>query len=167
MQAPVIESVKGFLEQLFAYEIGTSAFYLIVGVCVLVWVVVARIFMSMFSSQRGIFAAFMSFIVTCAIGLIAYGMTEIHLVPAVEVDWAADWLPLAGLVMFVFLSVLFLAKRILDVNGPLAVFIYLVATGSAVGAYFGVQVTMGVIEYGEEQVEQREERVNKEIDAIL
>jgi hypothetical protein len=85
----------------------------------------------------------------------------------IESDWVEDWLPLVGLVLFVFLSALVIAKRIMDTNGPLVIFIFIVATGAAVGAYFGVQVTMGVIEYGEGQVEQREERVNKDIDAIL
>lgn len=167
MQMPVIDSAVGFLEQIFSYEMGTPGFYLSFGACVLVWLVVARILMSMFSSQRGILAAICAFVVTFAIGLLAYGMTELHLVPMVEVDWAADWLPLVGLVLFVFLAALVIAKRIMDINGPLAVFIFIVSTGAAVGAYFGVQVTMGVIEYGEGQVEQREERVNKDIDAIL
>lgn len=31
----------------------------------------------------------------------------------------------------------------------------------------GFNVTLGVIKYGEGQVEQREERVNKDLDAIL
>lgn len=55
----------------------------------------------------------------------------------------------------------------MDVSGVLAVFIFIIATGASVGGYFGVQVTMGVIKYGEGQVEQREERVNKDLDAIL
>ncbi len=167
MQMPVIESAIGFMEQVFGYKMGTPGFYLTLGVCVLVWLVVARILMSMFSSQRGIFAAAFAFSATFAIGLLAYGMTELHLVPMIESDWVEDWLPLVGLVLFVFLSALVIAKRIMDTNGPLVIFIFIVATGAAVGAYFGVQVTMGVIEYGEGQVEQREERVNKDIDAIL
>lgn len=167
MQAPVIESAKDFLETLFAYEIGSPGFYLSFGACAVVWLIVARILMSMFSSQRGILAALVAFLVTCVIGLIAYGMAELHLVPIVEVDWAAEWLPLVALLVFVFLSVLVIAKRIMDTTGPLAVFIFLVSSGAAVGAYFAVQVTMGVIEFGEGQVEQREERVNEEIDKIL
>lgn len=167
MQSPVIDPITQFLEQLFAYDIGTPGFNLTVGVCAIVWIGVTRFLMSMFSSQRGIFAAAFACVITFAIGLVAYGMTEAHLVPMVEVEWAADWLPLTGLIIFALLSVAVIAGRIIDVSGALAVFIFIVATAASVGGYFGVQVTMGVIEYGEGQVEQREERVNKDLDEIL
>lgn len=170
MQTPVIDPVSRLLEQLFAYDIGTPGFNLTLGVCAVFWIAVTRFLMSMFSSQRGIFAAALALFVPFAIGLLAYGMTEVYLAPMVEVDWVADWLPMAVLFIFVLLSVLVIARRIIDVSGALAVFIFIVSIAASIGGYFGVQVTMGVIEYDEGQVEQREKRekrVNKEIDAIL
>jgi len=123
--------------------------------------------MAMFSTKRGIFAAFFAFVLPFAIGLFAYGIAELHAVPMVDQDWAAPIIPWFGFGLLVFLSVWVIAKRILDLSAGVSIFIYIVATSAAIGAYFGAQVVLGVVEYGEEQVEQRGQRVNDELDSLL
>jgi len=167
MPLPGIESVIRMLEALLGYEVGTPLFNVTVGVSLLAWVIVARVFMAMFSTKRGIFAAFFALAVPLLIGLLAYGMAELHAVPLVEADWAPAALPWVGFGLFLFLAVLVLAKRILDLPAGVTVFVYIVATSAAIGAYFGTQVTMGVIEYGEQQVEERDKRVKDELDSLL
>lgn len=167
MGLPVIDSVVRLLEAVFTYEMGSPLFNVMLGVCGLAWVIVARIFMAMFPTKRGIFAAFFAFIVPLLIGCIAYGVAELHVVPLVQADWAGDVLPWVGFGLFLFLAVILIAKRIMDLSAGVAIFVYIVATAAAVGAYFGAQVTIGVIEYGEGQVEQREQRVKDELDSLF
>ncbi len=167
MEHPVIDSSVQLIEELFSSKVGTPEFSMTVGICALVWVLVTRVLLGMFSSKRGILASGLALVVPLSIGLIAHGMAGLHLVPLVEIDWAAKWLPIAALVLFILLAVLVIAKRILQVSASVAVFIYLVATAAAVGGYFGAQITLGVIQFGEEKVEQREEKVQGEIDSLL
>ncbi len=167
MPTPVIESVVSLLNEVFPYEIGSPLFNIMLGVPFLAWLVAARVFMAMFGSKRGIFAAFFALALPLGIALLAYGMAELHAVPLLEYDWAPDYIPWAGFGLFVFLSVIVFAKRFFDVSTGVAVFIYLVATAAALGAYWGAQVTIGVIEAGGDQVELRERRVKDEIDSLL
>ncbi len=155
------------IESLFGYEVGDPILNITVGVCLLTWVLIARVFMAMFPTKRGIIAAFLSLAVPLLIGLLAYGMAELHIVPMVEADWADPVLPWVGFAFFLLFAIILIAKRILDLSAGVAIFIYIVATSASIGAYFGVQVTTGVIEFGEEQVEQRDQRVNDEIDSLL
>lgn len=167
MPTLVIDSVLRLLERVFGYEAGEPLFNLSVGLCLLAWVLVARIFMAMFSTKRGIVAAFFALILPLAIGLVAYAMAELQAVPRVKADWAVGVLPWAGFGVFMLASVLAFARRILDLSAGVTVFVWIVATAAAVGMYFAVQITIGVIEYGEEQVEQREQRVNQGLDSLL
>lgn len=146
---------------------GTASFNIMVGICVLTWVLVARIFMAMFSTKRGIIAAFFAFVVPVSLGLLAYGMAELHAVPMVDQDWANPVIPWVAFGLFLTLAVIVIVKRILDLSVGISIFIYIVATAAAVGAYFGAQVTMGVIEFGEEKMEQRDQRVKDEIDELF
>lgn len=163
----VIDSALRLLEAVFGYEAGDSLFNISVGLCVLAWILVARVFMAMFSTKRGIIAAFFALIVPLMIGLLAYAMAELHMVPRVDAVWAPAVLPWVGFGLFVLASVLVFSKRILDLSAGVTVFVCLVATAAAIGMHFATQITMGVIEYGEEQVEQREQRVNEGLDSLL
>lgn len=167
MPSPVIESVIRMLEELIGYEVGDPLFNLTVGVSLLAWLIVVRIFMAMFTTKRGIFAAFFALMVPLLISLLAFATVELHAVPLVEADWAPTVLPWVGFGLFLFGSILVIAKRILDLSAGVTVFVYIVATAAAVGAYFGTQVTVGVIEYGEKQMEQRDKQVKDELDSLL
>ncbi len=167
MQTPVIDSALRLIETVLAYDIGTPGFNIMVGFCALTWVLVARVFMAIFSSKRGIFAAFFGLGLPLGMGLVAYGMAELHAVPLVNQDWAGTAIPWMGLVLFVILAVLVIGRRIWGLSAGVSIFIYIVATTAAIAAYFGAQVTMGVIELGEEQVEQRDQRMQDGIDQLL
>lgn len=101
MEHPVIDSSVQLIEELFSSKVGTPEFSMTVGICALVWVLVTRVLLGMFSSKRGILASGLALVVPLSIGLIAHGMAGLHLVPLVEIDWAAKWLPIAALVLFI------------------------------------------------------------------
>jgi hypothetical protein len=162
-----VEVIIDLVESVLSYAPGSSIFNLVLGVCVFAWVIAARIFMGLFSSRRGLLAAFLALLVTLSVGLIAYGLIEVYVVPSLELARAGALLPSVGFWLFVFLATQTLGRRILDLSTGVTVFIYLVATAAAIGAYWGAQVTMGLIEYGEGQVEQREQRVNEGIETLL
>jgi hypothetical protein len=164
---PAIDSAVRLVESIFAHEVGTTGFNIIVGVCVLTWVLVARVFMAMFDSKRGIIAAFFALIVPLALGLIAYGMAELHAVPLAEYKWVSRVIPWTGFGLFLLLAVVVIARRIWALSAGVSLFIYLVASGAAIGAYFGVQVIINVVDFGEEQMQQRDQRVNDELDQLL
>ena len=172
MPMQVIDSVLRLIESIFGYSVGTSGFNMMLGVCLFTWVLVARVFMALFSSSRGIFAAFFALVFPVGLGLLAYGMAALNLVPRVERTWLTSVVPAAAIPSLVFglmvlLAVLVIARRIFALSAGVSLFIYLVASSAAIGAYFGAQVTMGVIEYGENQVEQRDQRVNEELDQLF
>ena len=167
MSMPVIDSAVRLIESVFSHDLGTPGFNIMVGVCALTSVLVARVFMAMFSTKRGIFAAFFALMIPTCLGLIAYAMADLHLVPLIDQDWAGSVIPWIGFALFVVLSVLVIGRRIWVLSGGVSIFIYIVAMAAAIGAYFGVQVTMGVIEFGEEQVEQRDQRTKEGIDQLL
>ncbi|MDQ8195430.1 hypothetical protein QEH59_13420 [Coraliomargarita sp. SDUM461004] len=164
----VIESILRLIEAVFGYSIGEPDFNIVVGICVFAWVLAARAFMAIFSSKRGILAAFFAFAIPVTIGLVGYAMAELYVVPLMKsYGWRIFALPSAVFALFVFLSILLLAKRVWALSAGVSLFIYVVATAAAIGAYFGTEVTLGVIEYGENQMEQRDQRVKSEIDALL
>ena len=163
----VVDSVVSLVESVFAYEVGDPGFNITVGISVFAWVLVARIFMAMFPTKRGIIAAFFAFAVPMAFGLLAYGLAETHLVPLLDQNWTVRAVPWIAFGLLTFLSILVFAKRIWSLSVGVSIFIYIVATSAAIGAYFGAQVTMGVIDFGGRQVEQREQRTQDGLDSIL
>jgi hypothetical protein len=167
MSMPVIDSVLRFIEAVFTYEAGTPQLNIVIGACVLTWILVARVFMSMFSSKRGIIAAFFGFALPMVFALLAYASAELYAVPVIEQDWLGSVIPGLSLGFILFLSIILLGRRIWGLTSGVSIFIYLVATAAAVGAYFGAQVTIGVIEFGEEQVEQRDQRMSEDINELL
>jgi hypothetical protein len=170
MSASLVDTAVSSIERVFNSEVGDPLFNVSAVICFVVWVLIARLFISMTASKRGIFAASFALIISFAFGVSAYSIVEFYVVPDLAVD-SADWsdriLPWAGFGLFLLLSILLITKRILDLSAGTSIFIYLVATGAAVCAYFATQVTMGVLEFGEDKVQERDQRVNEELDSML
>jgi hypothetical protein len=123
--------------------------------------------MAMFGSKRGIIAAFFALVIPMSIALIVYGATELYAVPVIKQDWLASIISSLSFGLFLFLSLILLGRRCWRLTSGVSIFIYLVATAAAVGAYFGAQVILGVIEFGEDQVEQRDQRMTEEMNELL
>jgi hypothetical protein len=165
MSSSYLDAVIHLLEMIFGYEVGGPLFNIVLAVCVLVWVFVGRIFMAMFSSSRGIIAALLALLLPFLLGVLAYVMAEVHLVSLIEQDWLSSVAPWASFGLAILIGICVFSRRIWKLSSGVSIFVYMVATLAGIGAYFGTQVTLGVIEYGEGQVEQREQRLNREFDS--
>ncbi|MGB0408364.1 MAG: hypothetical protein ACPG3X_07170 [Opitutales bacterium] len=167
MPQELIDSVLGFIEAVVAYERGTKEFYIVLAASILSWVLVARLFMGLLRSSRGFISAFMALVVPLFLGLLAYGLTQWQVVPMVEAEWAEAYLPLGALVLVFFLMFIICSKCIFALSGAMSIFIFVLASAAAVGAYFGACVALETLEKGGQQIKQREERTNKAIDSVL
>lgn len=166
MAIPFTESTVQVLESIFPYESGTPMFNVTVGVCLLAWVVGARLFMALCASKRGVLSAFIGLIVPAVIGLVAYNLTLQYAVPSLTFEWAESVLPWAAFGVFLLLSIAVISSRIFALSSLSAIIIYVVATAGAVGAFFFTQVAMGFLEVGGGQVERKEEKQN-DLESLL
>lgn len=166
MDTTLAESALKVLEFTSGHAFGSAKFYFTVGVSMAAWVIAARLFMVMFSTSRGFVAAFLACAFSLAAGLLGYVVVEQYVLPKMEVDWAAGVLPLTGLVIFVLVSIFVLTKRILKMSAGGTIFIYIVATMVAACALFGVHIATGLMDAGSGQVEQRDKRMQEELDSI-
>ena len=167
MLRTIIDSVVSLVESVFVYDLGSPGFNLTVGICAFTWILVARVFMAVFSSKRGIVAAICGLAVPVALGLFAYGLAKLQVVPLVKQDWADSVIPWVAFGLLVYLAILVFVKHIWDLSAGACIVIYLIATSAAIGAYFGAEVTMGVVDFGEQQIEQRDQRTKEKIDSLL
>jgi hypothetical protein len=94
-------------------------------------------------------------------------LAKLQVVPLVKQDWADSVIPWVAFGLLVYLVILVFVKRIWDLSAGACIVIYLIATSAAIGAYFGAEVTMGVVDFGEQQIEQRDQRTKEKIDSLL
>ncbi|TVP78269.1 MAG: hypothetical protein EA353_08680 [Puniceicoccaceae bacterium] len=169
MEDSLAEGMAGLLKGALGYELGSLEFNIMLVVCLATWVIVARVFMTMFSTKRGFLAAFLACVISLTAGIVGYMVAEFYLIPGIAADWADEVvqvLPLAGLVGFILLSVFFLTGRILKLSVGSTLFVYIVATTVSACAYFGVKVGLGVMETGGTTLEQREQRMQRELESM-
>lgn len=166
MENSFIGAILELLESTFGYAVGAPEFNLALGVSMAAWVFAARLFMVMFSTRRGIVAAFLACVVSLVAGLCGYVGVEHYVLPLIEANWADVALPIAGLFGCILLSVLAVTKQILKLSAGGTIFIYVVATMVAVCAHFGVQIALGLVDAGSGQVEQREQRMQERLESI-
>lgn len=167
MSKKLIDSVLELISSLTHYELGSTQFYIIFAVSAVAWLVVARVLMGLLKSDRGIVAALLALVIPLFLGLLAYSLVEVQVVPRMEAEWAEQYLPLGVLLTVVLVVVLLTFKRIILLNGVTGLIIFTFASAAAVGAYFASDVVLETLEKGGEQIKQREERNKKEIDSVL
>lgn len=167
MPQELVDSVLKLIESVLPYEVGTQEFYTVLGACVCTWVFVARLFMGLLKSGKGFIAAFFALVVPLFFGLVAYGLADWQVVPIIDAEWAVRYVPISVFGLVTFLTVLITAKRIFALNGPVSIFIFVLASAGSVGAYFGAGIAIETLEKGGEQIKQREERTNSAIDSVL
>lgn len=141
-------------------------FYLALAVSVATWIIAARLFMVMCSTNRGFIAATLACAVSLAAGLLGYVVVEQYILPEMKADWAPEVLPLTGMFVSILISILLVTKRFLNMNAFGTLFIYIVATMVAACALFGVRVATGLMDAGSDQVEQRDKRLKEDLDSI-
>lgn len=167
MDAIVFSSLPTSLEIIFGYGFGTPPFNLLFAFCVVVWVLVARVLLSVCSSRRGLPAAFFGLALSA---VMAYGCSVLSSrfgVPYLKVDWAADVLPALGFVLGFVLAVAFFLTRIWQLSAVVCLFIFALASASSCLAFFGAEFALNVVAYGEEHLDQRERTVEDTFNSLF
>lgn len=167
MDPSLFESPSAFLEAIFRYEIGSSAFNLVLGVCLVTWVVVARITMAICSSRRGFIAAFFGLILSVVVGYIGGIVALYHGVPNFDAEWAEEVVPLLGFALGVLLTAVVVLVRIWKLSIGVCLFIFCLASAASTIAYFGAEMTLNMVEYGGQHIEKRDQRSGDALDSLL
>jgi hypothetical protein len=166
MTGELIDASLALPESLFP-EFGSQNFYLVFGSCVLAWLLVARLFMGMLKSRRGIVAAAIALLVPTVVGLIGYGLSILHLVPMLDEAWAEQLLPPGIFGLLLILTAFITSKRILGLDGSSGIVVFLFATAGAIGAYFCAEITLKTLDQGGQQIKMREEKKERAMDSLF
>ena len=164
MPEPIIESLLAFLVMVFRYEIGTTEFYIAVGATLVGVLVVARLLAGLLGSSKGIFVAAFAVLSPLFLGAMGYVAVELYVLPQIEADWAATYLPWSVFGVLVFLVALILSSKLWGIGKGSAVMTLILAGVAGLGAQYGAQLVIDVIDSGSSQVEKRDERLNREIE---
>jgi hypothetical protein len=149
------------------YEIGSTQFNIVLAASFVAWLVVARVMMAVFQSDRGILSAALALAFPLFFGLLAYGLADWQLVPLFEADWYQPYLPLSMLFLVSFLVVLITSKRFFMLSGLSAIVIFVFASATAMGTLYAAGVVLETLEKGSDQIKQREERNKQEIESVM
>lgn len=160
---PILELISSSIQ----YEVGSTEYYIVLGVSVAAWLVVARVLMGLFRSDRGIFGALLALAFPLVLGLLAYGLVVSEVSPQIEAEWARSYLPLGALALVAILVIFIVSRRFMQLSGVTTLIIFIFASAVAVGAFMAAVVTLDTLENGEDQIKQREEHNKQEIDSLL
>lgn len=167
MLKELTDPILDLFSSLIHYEVGSTQYYTLLCVSVVAWLVVARVFMGLFQSDRGFMGAFAALALPLILGLLAYGLVDSKVVSQIEADWAQQYLALGALAAVAILAILLLSKRFIQLSSVTTFIIFIFASTVAVGVFYATTVTLETLEKGGDQIKQREERTKQEIDSVL
>jgi hypothetical protein len=148
-------------------ELGSAEFNIVFFSCLATWILVARVFMGLLKSRRGFLSALIALVVPLFLGLLAYSLSTLYLLPLIGQDWAAEFLPLAMFALVSILAALVTSKWVFGLEGSSGVVVFLFASAAAVGAFFISETVLATLDQGSEQIKMREERKESTLDQIL
>lgn len=149
------------------HEVGSTEYCVVLAVSLAAWLVVARVFMGLYQSDRGVVGALLALVFPVVLGLLAYGFVDSQLVPQMKMEWARQYLPLGALAVVAVLIVLLISKRCIQLDGVVTLIIFICASLVAVGAFCGAMITLEAFEKSGEQFKDREERNKQQIESVM
>ncbi len=164
MPESIVESLLAFLVMIFRYEVGTVEFYIALGCTLAAILVVARLFAGLFGSSKGIFVAVFATLLPLLLGAVGYVAVELYALPEIQAGWATTYLPWSVFGVLVLLVALVLSAKLWGIGAGSAVVTLILAGVAGLGAQYGAQLVIDVIDSGSSQVEKRDERLNREIE---
>jgi len=159
MSKAFIDSLISLLTMVYGYEVGSSAFYISVGITLFAFFLVGRLLVAVFGGDSGIIATIVALSIPLLFAALAYVVSDVYLVAAVDAEWATSYLAWSVSGALGLVAVIWLMRRILDLNRSLCVLIYIISLSGAVAAYFAGQAVIDFMEDAGEQVDQREEQI--------
>jgi len=166
MPEVLIEALSRWLAESIGHEPGSNPFSVVLGVTLAVWVVVARLFAGLFGSDKGIIRSAIAVLFPLAIGAIGYGLVEVYALPHFEADWASTYLPWTGFGIFAGFGIFTVSRAAFSLGIALTLAALLIATGAAVGGYYGTHLVVDMMERGEKKVEERNDALEESMDAV-
>ncbi|MFP4166268.1 MAG: hypothetical protein ACLFUF_03755 [Opitutales bacterium] len=156
---PLIESFRELSHAVFQHETGSATFYVIAGISLFVWVVVARFLVGLFGSAKGFVLTTLALALPLAFGVLGYCLLDVYATPYVEAAWQSDALPWAGFAAFALPTALTMSPRLLDFGRLKTLGLLLLSGAAACGAFLFAQATIDMIDSSRKQVEKRDEKL--------
>jgi hypothetical protein len=148
-------------------EVGSPEFNIVFFSCLATWILVARLFMGLLKSRRGFLSAVMALVVPLSLGLLAYSLSILHLVPMVEQDWVGEFLPSSLFILVSILGASITSKWIQGLDRSSGLVVFLFASAAAVGAFFISETVLETLDSGGDQIRSREERKESMLNQLL
>ena len=156
MPQELIDALLEPISFLIQYEIGSSEFLIVLVATLAVWIVVARVFMGLLDSDRGILAAVLTLAIPLLSGLFSYGLVEWQIVPMIEAEWAQSYLAVAMSVTVALVIIIFAVKRLTGLSRLASVFVILFASTAAILMSIGTSTVIDALQKGSEKIKERE-----------
>lgn len=164
MLEPILDALVVFLEMLFAFEFGTSEFYILLGCALGGMLVIARLLSGVFGGTKGIVVTAFAVVVPLLLAAVGYVAIELYALPEIQAGWAEHWLPSATFGIVFVLAAMYLSAKLWDLS-KVSTMIALVMAGLAgMCLQYAAQMVMGVVDAGETQVEQRDRVLDDSIE---
>ena len=166
MPEPLVNAFLDLLGQLLGADPGSARFSILLSASLAGALLVARLFIGVFGSGRGIIAAAFGLAVPLTLGMLAYVLAEVYAVPLMREGWAAEYLPWAAAGCLVLAGLEFFSRRFLDIGGAAVLVVFLFAAAGAYGVFEGTRYLHDTVLEGEAKIEAREKRLNEEIEKV-
>jgi len=156
MLKPILDALLAFLEVVFPFEAGTSGFYIVLGCALGGMLIVARLLSGVFSRSKGIVITAFAVLIPVLLAALGYVSIELYALPEIKADWAERYLPWATFGMVFVLAGMLISSKLWGFSKVAAVIVLVLAGLAGMCLQYGVQMVMGVVDAGENQVEERE-----------
>ena len=163
MLDPIIKSCLEFLSMVFAYEIGSTEFYITLGAGLFAFILVARLLAGLFESTSGIILTAIAVVVPLLLGMLGYAATELYALPKIDAGWAATYLPWTAFGVVLFLAALLISSKLWDCGKLLAVFVFCLSGAAGVALAYSAELIIGVMDQGAQSIEERDERIERQV----
>jgi len=154
----VSDSILDLIDSSSPYEFGSEPFYLLLAVAFFSWVLVARVMMALFKSERGLVSALFALLFPLLLGLSAYGLAETQVVPEVDRAWARTYLPTIAMAVVAIGVILVISKRLLGLNWVTNLIAVSFASTAAIFLSYGTMAMLDTVEQSGEQFQERNAR---------
>jgi len=159
MTTTLTKSFLNLLSKIFVYEVGTVQFYTVCAATFVGWILVARLLAGVCGSKRGIFATTSAIAVPLILGAFTYALVEVYALPSIRTEWASAYLPWIGFGLAILLALRFFARRILEIDTGVILFVFLLSAGAAFGVFYGTRLILELTGKGSSKIEQHEDQL--------
>ncbi len=153
----VLQVSRALLESVFGGEIGSERFSIMLSLPLFGSLVVAWFLSKVFGSKKGMVGAIIGIVLPLAVGIVAYSITTVFIVPEMSQPWAKDYLAWIVFGLLVLVSVVALSRFVWDVGAIAAVIVVVFALAAGALAYFTIDSMMDLSDQADGTVQDRKQ----------